>query len=109
MHHKKPGCAFFMREFPQIIGDAKHGCNTKRGECQLAEFIVPTYPESHTGIEEVMKPEPIADHIDLLVQVHVVMNQQFRYLINDDDNQGQQKKRYILIPFLRSKNRNKPL
>jgi hypothetical protein len=33
-----------------------------------------------------MKPEPIADNVDFLVKVHVLMHQQLRNLVDDDDN-----------------------
>ena len=83
-----------LRHFPQIITDTEHGGDAENGQRQLSEFTLPPDAERHTRVQQVMKLEAIlliADDRDLLVQIHVLMNQQLGGLVNKNDNQGEYK------------------
>src|SRR5690606_9247059 len=80
-----------LRHSPQVISYRHHRPDTKYRKRQFPELIVPPEPEGHTRVQEVVKPEPIPQYVDLLVQVHIVIDQHFRHLIDYDHQKRKQK------------------
>src|SRR5688572_16533869 len=85
--NQKSAVRFFLRHFPKVVSDSDHRRDSKRGERKLSKLIVPTNPKGHSGIQQIMKSEPITNHIDLLMQVHVFVHEQLRGLIDYNNDE----------------------
>src|SRR5690606_38310897 len=83
---EKTGVSVAKSHLPEVVADPDHGHYAKTGEGQFSEFIIPPDAECHTRVQEVMQTKPFTDNIDLLVEIHIVVDKKLRGLVNNNDD-----------------------
>ncbi len=76
-----------LRHPPKVISDGHHRDDAENSERQLPELRVPFETKRHPRVQEIVQAKPVAQYIDLLVKVHVVMHQHFGSLIDQDHDE----------------------